>query len=83
MIIMTDKERQELLEQYTPFLADLDFIDRYCNAENAASGSEVDPNSNVRNKNVATLESEIHNFSSTLRFLPSHTTISLPSKASI
>lgn len=57
---MTDSEKKELLAQYEPFQKDLDFIDRYCKAENAASGSEVDPNSNVRNKNVATLESEIH-----------------------
>lgn len=57
---MTDAEKRLLLDQYLPFMNDLDFIDRYCNAENAASGSEVDPNSNVRNKNVATLESEIH-----------------------
>lgn len=58
--MIAEKERTELLEQYLPFRQDLDFIDKYCSAANAASGSEVDPNSNVRNKNVATLESEIH-----------------------
>ena len=57
---MTEERKEQLLSQYLPFKKDLDFIDRYIAAQNAATGSEVDPNSNVRNKNVATLESEIH-----------------------
>ena len=57
---MTDDEKKALLSQYLPFQKDLDFIDSYCNAINAATGSDVDPNSNVRTKNVSTLESEIH-----------------------
>lgn len=57
---MTDEEKRALLSQYLPFQKDLDFIDSYCNAINAATGSDVDPNSNVRTKNVSTLESEIH-----------------------
>ena len=57
---MTDEEKKALLSQYLPFQKDLDFIDSYCNAINAATGSDVDPNSNVRTKNVSTLESEIH-----------------------
>lgn len=38
----------------------LNFIKRYCEAVNAASGSEVDANSNVSNKNNATMAPEIH-----------------------
>lgn len=49
-----------LVEQYEPYRKDLDFIRRYCAAQNAASGSEVDANSNVSNKNIATMAPEIH-----------------------
>lgn len=38
----------------------LDFIDKYMQAENHASGSEVDANANVTHKTVATLEAEIY-----------------------
>lgn len=42
-------------------LADrLDFIHRYIGATNAASGSEVDANSNVTQKSIATLEAELY-----------------------
>lgn len=37
----------------------LNFINDYINADNAASGSQVDPNANVTTKNIATLESEL------------------------
>ena len=38
----------------------LDFIEEYKQASNAATGSEVDANANVEQKNVATMASEIH-----------------------
>lgn len=37
----------------------LNFIDRYKQAQNPASGSDVDANANVTSKNVATLQAEI------------------------
>ena len=36
------------------------FIENYINSKNAASGSLVDPNANVTQKNIATLEAEIN-----------------------
>lgn len=39
---------------------DLDFIQEYSHAVNSASGSKVDANSNVANKNIATMAAEIH-----------------------
>lgn len=39
---------------------DLDFIQQYVSAVNSAAGSKVDANSNVSNKNIATMASEIH-----------------------
>lgn len=38
----------------------LDFIERYQNASNAATGSEVDSNANVEKKSIATLEGETY-----------------------
>ena len=49
-----------LVDKYLPFRKDLNFIKKYCAAQNAASGSEVDANSNVSNKNIATMAPEIH-----------------------
>ena len=49
-----------IADKYLPFRKDLNFIKKYCNAQNAASGSEVDANSNVSNKNIATMAPEIH-----------------------
>lgn len=43
-------------EKYAPYLA---FIDEYQNAPNAASGSKVDANANVENKNITTMEGEV------------------------
>lgn len=37
----------------------IDFLDDYVQAHNAADGSQLDPNANVTQKNMATLESEI------------------------
>ena len=34
----------------------IDFINNYIQAENAAEGSLVDPNSNVTGKNISTME---------------------------
>ena len=50
----------ELVNKYLPYRKDLNFIKKYCAAQNAASGSEVDANSNVSNKNIATMAPEIH-----------------------
>lgn len=44
-------------EQYTPYVK---FIDSYRKASNAASGSEVDSNANVENKNITTLQGELN-----------------------
>ena len=49
-----------LVSKYEPYRKDLNFIRRYVAAQNAASGSEVDANSNVYNKNIATMAPEIH-----------------------
>ena len=38
----------------------MNFIDNYIHAQNAADGSQLDPNSNVTNKNIATLSAELH-----------------------
>lgn len=38
----------------------IDFIDQYISASNAAEGSQFDANANVDNKNIATMEAEIH-----------------------
>ena len=45
---------------YIQHQKDLDFIERYSKAINSASGSKVDANSNVSNKNIATMAAEIH-----------------------
>ena len=37
----------------------VDFIDKYKKASNASSGSEVDANANVENKNIATMQGEL------------------------
>lgn len=43
-------------EHYAPYL---EFIERYTQSQNAATGSEVDANANVENKNITTMEGEI------------------------
>lgn len=50
----------ERVSEYEKFAPDLDFIHRYVRAKNAASGSDVDANSNVASKNIATMAPEIH-----------------------
>lgn len=47
-------------EVYLQHQKDLDFIRDYVSAINSASGSKVDANSNVSNKNIATMAPEIH-----------------------
>lgn len=48
------------VDKYLPQRKDLNFIDRYKRAVNAASASEVDANANVSNKNIATMAPEVH-----------------------
>jgi len=48
------------VDKYLPYRKDLNFIKKYKSAVNAASASEVDANSNVSNKNIATMAPEIH-----------------------
>ena len=45
---------------YIQHQKDLDFIEHYSHAINSAEGSKVDANSNVSNKNIATMAAEIH-----------------------
>ena len=52
--------KSTLVNKYAPYRRDINFIKKYCAAQNAASGSEVDANSNVSNKNIATMAPEIH-----------------------
>lgn len=47
-------------DKYSRFRPDVNFIKRYMQSTNAASGSEVDANANVENKNIATMAPEIH-----------------------
>lgn len=37
----------------------IEFIQKYMAARNAATGSDVDQNANVTNKNIATLSAEL------------------------
>lgn len=44
-------------EKYQPYL---DYIEEYANSKNAATGSRVDANANVENKNITTLTGELY-----------------------
>ena len=44
-------------EEYRPYL---DYINEYKNASNAATGSKVDSNANVENKNITTMTGELY-----------------------
>lgn len=46
--------------KYTKYQHEIDFINSYSQARNAATGSKFDANANVENKNVTTLTGEIH-----------------------
>lgn len=48
------------IDKYEPYRKHLNYIKRYAKSVNAASASEVDANSNVSNKNIATMAPEIH-----------------------
>lgn len=48
------------LEKYNKYQPDLDFINEYAKAKNAATGSKFDANANIESKNVATLSGEMH-----------------------
>lgn len=48
------------IDKYKKYRKDLEFMDRYAAAQNAASGSLFDPNANVSSKSMATLASELH-----------------------
>ena len=49
-----------LVDKYEPFRKDINYIKKYAKSVNAATASEVDANSNVSNKNIATMAPEIH-----------------------
>lgn len=49
-----------LVDKYELFRKNVNFIKKYEKALNAASGSEVDANSNVSSKNIATMAPEVH-----------------------
>lgn len=49
-----------IADKYKTYRKDVNFIKKYMKAVNAASGSEVDSNSNVSSKNIATMAPEIH-----------------------
>ena len=49
-----------IADKYERYRPDVNFMRRYIKAANAASGSDVDANSNVSNKNIATMSPEIH-----------------------
>ncbi len=53
-----------MLNKLTPqqIQSKIDFIENYINADNAAEGSIVDPNSNVTGKNISTMEAELYKF---------------------
>lgn len=54
---MSDEARPFKHADKQPYL---NFIAKYQNASNAASGSEVDANANVEKKSIATLEGETY-----------------------
>jgi ribonucleoside-triphosphate reductase len=47
------------MAKYSSYLKYVNFINKYKKASNASSGSEVDANANVENKNVATMQGEL------------------------
>ena len=48
------------IDKYKKYEKDLNFINEYKKASNAATGSQVDPNANVEYKNITTMSGEIH-----------------------
>ena len=49
-----------LANKYTVHRKNINFINKFINAQNTATGSEVDSNSNVSGKNIATMAPEVH-----------------------
>lgn len=49
-----------IVDKYEQYRPDVDFMKRYMDAINPATGSEVDSNANVELKNIATMAPEIH-----------------------
>ena len=47
------------MAKYSSYEKYVNFINKYKKAINASSGSEVDSNANVENKNIATMQGEI------------------------
>lgn len=47
------------MAKYSSYEKYINFINKYKNASNASSGSEVDSNANVDNKNIATMQGEL------------------------
>ena len=47
------------MAKYSSYSKYVNFINKYKKASNASSGSEVDANANVENKNVATMQGEL------------------------
>ena len=45
--------------KYSSYEKHVNFINKYKKATNASSGSEVDQNANVENKNIATMQNEL------------------------
>lgn len=45
-----------IYDKYRPYL---NYIDEYAKSSNAATGSKVDSNANVENKNITTLVGEL------------------------
>lgn len=48
------------VDKYEPYRNNINFIKRFKVSVNAASGSDVDSNANVSNKNIATMAPEVH-----------------------
>lgn len=49
-----------MIEKYEKYRHNVNFIEDYCKASNAATGSKFDSNANIETKNVTTLSCEIH-----------------------
>lgn len=47
------------MSSYENYKTQVNFIEKYRSAMNAATGSEVDANANVDNKNIATMAGEM------------------------
>lgn len=48
-----------MIKNYESYRRNVNFIQKYKEAQNAAIGSEVDPNANVKSKNIVTMQGEL------------------------